>query len=46
MLGAFTQKSSLVSFSSVVEAMKTALKNKRKLISINNKALTLGHELL
>jgi 2-oxoglutarate ferredoxin oxidoreductase subunit gamma len=46
MLGAFTKKSNLVSLSSLVDALKNTLKSKQKLISINEKALTAGYELL
>ena len=45
MLGAFTRKSNIVSLSSVIEGLKDALKNKQKLIAINEKALTAGHDL-
>ncbi len=46
MLGAFTRKSNLVSLSSLVDGLKSTLKSKQKLISINEKALTAGYELL
>ena len=43
MLGAFTKKSNLVSLDSVVEGLKTALKNRQKLIAINTEARTAGY---
>jgi 2-oxoglutarate ferredoxin oxidoreductase subunit gamma len=46
MLGAFTKKSNLVSLSSLIEELKSTLKNKTKLIAVNKKALTAGYELL
>jgi len=46
MLGAFTKKSNLVSVSSVIEGLKSALKDKQKLIAINKKALMAGYNLL
>ena len=46
MLGAFTRKSNLVSLSSVMEELKHTLKNRQKLIAINQKALTAGYNLL
>ncbi|TEU02263.1 MAG: 2-oxoacid:ferredoxin oxidoreductase subunit gamma [Dehalococcoidia bacterium] len=46
MLGAFTKKSNLVSVSSVIEGLKSALKDKQKLIAINKKALMAGYDLL
>ena len=45
MLGAFTQKSNLVSLSSMIEGLRNTLKNKQKLFAINKKALTAGYEL-
>ena len=45
MLGVFTKKSNLVSFSSVIEALRNTLKNKQKLIAINKKALLAGYDL-
>ncbi len=45
MLGAFTKKSNLVSLSSVIEALRNTLKNKRKLIAVNKKALMAGYDL-
>ena len=46
MMGAFTKKSSIVSVSSVIEGLKSALKDKQKLIAINEKALMAGYDLL
>ena len=46
MMGAFTKKSNLVSVSSVMEGLKSALKDKQKLIAINKKALMAGYDLL
>jgi 2-oxoglutarate ferredoxin oxidoreductase subunit gamma len=46
MLGAFTKKSNLVSMDSIVKGLRTALKNKQKLIAINRKALTVGYEMV
>lgn len=46
MLGAFTKKSNLVSMDSIINGLKTALKNKQKLVAINKKALTIGYELV
>ena len=46
MLGAFIKKSKLVSLHSVIEELGKALKNKRKLISVNKEALTTGYDLL
>jgi len=46
MMGAFTKKSNLVSVSSVIEGLKSALKDKQKLIAINKKALMAGYDLL
>jgi len=45
MLGAFTKKSNLVSLSSLIEELKSTLKNKTKLIAVNKKALTAGYDL-
>jgi len=45
-LGAFVKKSSLVSLSSVVESLKHILGAKQKLITINERALRAGYELL
>ena len=46
MLGAFTKKSNLVSVTSVIEELKSTLKNKQKLIAINKKALMTGYDLV
>ena len=46
MLGAFTKKSNLVSLSSLVDALTSTLKNKQKLIAINEKALKAGYDLV
>jgi 2-oxoglutarate ferredoxin oxidoreductase subunit gamma len=46
MLGAFTKKSNLVSLSSVIKGLKDALKNKQKLIAINQDALKAGYDLI
>jgi len=45
MMGAFTKKSNLVSVSSVIEGLKSAMKKKQKLIAINKKALMAGYDL-
>ena len=45
MLGAFTQKSGLVSLASVIEGLELALKSRQKLMAINQKALTAGYNL-
>ena len=45
MLGAFTKKSNIVSISSVIEGLKSALKKKQKLIAVNTEALMAGHDL-
>jgi len=45
MLGAFTKKSNIVSISSVIEGLKSALKKKQKLIAVNTKALMAGYDL-
>jgi len=45
MLGAFIKKSNLVSLSSLMDGLKNTLKNKKKLISINKKALEVGYNL-
>lgn len=46
MMGAFTKKSNIVSVSSVIKGLKSALKDKQKLIAINEKALMAGYDLL
>jgi len=45
MLGAFTKKSNIVSISSVIEGLKSALKKKQKLIAVNTEALMVGYDL-
>ena len=45
MLGAFVKKSNLVSVSAIIEEFKNTLKNKEKLIAINEKALMAGYNL-
>ena len=46
MLGALTKKSNIVSLSSVIEALRSTLGNKHKLIAINEKALKAGYHLI
>ncbi len=45
MLGAFTRKSNLVSIETLVSGLSETLKNKQKLIAINEKALRAGYDL-
>ena len=45
MLGAFTKKSNIVSISSVIEGLKSALRKKQKLIAVNTEALMAGYDL-
>ena len=45
MMGAFTKKSNIVSISSVIEGLKSALKKKQKLIAVNTEALMAGYDL-
>lgn len=45
MLGAFIKKGNLVSLESVIEGLKSTLKGKRELVTINEKALTAGYNL-
>jgi 2-oxoglutarate ferredoxin oxidoreductase subunit gamma len=45
MLGAFTKKSNLVSIDTLIEGLKSTLKNKTKLIAVNKRALIAGYEL-
>lgn len=45
MLGAFIKKSNLVSLASIIEGLKTTLRDKPKLIAINEKALATGYDL-
>ena len=44
MLGAFIRKSGIVSLEGIIEGLKIGLKNKSKLIAINEKAITAGYE--
>lgn len=46
MLGAFVKKTNLVSLSSIISGLETALKSKSKLISINKEALNTGFGLM
>ena len=43
MLGAFIKKSGIVSLEGIIEGLKIGLKNKSKLIAINEKAITAGY---
>ena len=45
MLGAFTRNSNLVSPSSLIDGLRSTLKNKQKLIAINEKALMAGYDM-
>ena len=45
MLGAFVKKSNIVSISAIIEEFKNTLKNKEKLIAVNEKALMAGYNL-
>jgi 2-oxoglutarate ferredoxin oxidoreductase subunit gamma len=45
MLGAFTKKTNLVSLSTLIEGLEGTLKGKKKLVSVNKKALTAGYDL-
>jgi 2-oxoglutarate ferredoxin oxidoreductase subunit gamma len=45
MMGAFVKKSNLVSISSMIDEIKNTLKNKEKLIAVNEKALMAGYNL-
>lgn len=45
MLGAFIKKNNLVSLTSLMEGLKSTLKQKKKLIDINIKALEAGYDL-
>jgi len=45
MLGAFINKTKLVSLDSVIEGLRNTLKNKRKLIAVNREALMAGYNL-
>jgi 2-oxoglutarate ferredoxin oxidoreductase subunit gamma len=46
MLGVLTKKGNLVQLSTLIEEIKSTLKNKEKLITINRKALTAGYDFL
>jgi 2-oxoglutarate ferredoxin oxidoreductase subunit gamma len=46
MLGAFIKKTNIVSLSSIIEGLSSALKNKPKLITVNTAALNHGFGLL
>jgi len=46
MLGAFTKRTNVVSLASLVEALKSTLKNKQKLVAVNKSALTAGYDSL
>ena len=46
MLGSFIRKSNLLSLDSVITSLDNALKNRRKLISINTDALHAGYDFL
>ena len=43
MLGAFIKKSGIVSLEGIIEGLKVGLKNKSKLIAVNEKAITAGY---
>jgi len=43
MLGAFVKKSGIVSLKGIVEGLKSGLKNKAKLIAVNEKAIKTGY---
>ena len=45
MLGAFTKKSKVVSLPTLIKGLEESFKKKPKLIGLNTKALTNGHEL-
>jgi 2-oxoglutarate ferredoxin oxidoreductase subunit gamma len=44
MLGAFTKKGNLVSLDTLIAGLEETLKNKKKLMAINKKALTAGYD--
>jgi 2-oxoglutarate ferredoxin oxidoreductase subunit gamma len=46
MLGVLIKKSKLVSLASTVDGLRNTMKNKQKLLEINEKALTTGYDLL
>jgi len=43
MLGAFIRKSGIVSLEGIIEGLKSTLKNKNKLIAVNEKAINAGY---
>jgi 2-oxoglutarate ferredoxin oxidoreductase subunit gamma len=43
MLGAFIKKSGIVSLDGIIEGLKNTLKNKNKLIAVNEKAISAGY---
>ena len=45
MLGAFTKRSKVVSLPTLIKGLEESFKKKPKLIGLNTKALTNGHEL-
>ncbi len=45
MLGALVKKSNLVSLSSLIKGLENSFKTKKKLIAINEKALTMGYDM-
>jgi len=45
MLGAFIKKSNMVSISALINALETTLKNKKKLITLNQDAINRGYDL-
>ena len=45
MLGAFTKKSNLVPLETLIAGLSTTLKNKKKLMAVNKKALATGYDL-
>ncbi len=45
MLGALVKKSNLVSLSSLIKGLENSFKNKKKLIALNEKALTMGYDM-
>lgn len=44
MLGAFTKKTNLVSLDTLIQSLEETLKNKKRLVSVNTKALKAGHD--
>jgi 2-oxoglutarate ferredoxin oxidoreductase subunit gamma len=43
MLGAYIKKSGIVSLEGIIEGLKIGLKNKTKLIAVNEKAISAGY---